>query len=83
MRELTKKLEGTSFRDTSVPEFKNLLVASIQRNSPYAVISQDRYYGKRVLQEAEKDPTVRLLQQAQKKTSTQEKPREVAVAYGR
>ena len=83
VRELTKKLEGTSFRDTSVPEFKNLLVASIQRNSPYAVISQDRYYGKRVLQEAEKDPTVRLLQQAQKKTSTQEKPREVAVAYGR
>lgn len=83
VRELTAKLQGNSFHDTTVPEFKNLLVASIQRNSPYAVISQDRCYGRRVLQEAEKTPSIRMLQEAQKKTSSQERPREAAVAYGR
>ena len=34
---------------------------TIQRNSPYAAISQDRSYGKEIVRNAEKEPSIKRL----------------------
>lgn len=55
---------------------------AIQRNSPYAAISQDRSYGKQLVQNAEKRASVRRLISEQK-ARAEERNTESAVAYSR
>jgi len=40
---------------------RRCITDAIQRNSPYAVISQDRSYGKQIVQNAEREPEIKQL----------------------
>ena len=40
---------------------RRCIADAIQRNSPYAVISQDRSYGKQIVQNAEREPEIKQL----------------------
>ena len=42
-------------------EIRSFVADDIQRNSPYAAISQDRSYGKELVRNAEKDPSIKEL----------------------
>ena len=42
-------------------QLRSSIAETIQRNSPYAAISQDRAYGKEIVRNAEKDPSIKEL----------------------
>ena len=65
-----------------IDTLRTSIADAIQRNSPNAAISQDRSYGKQIVQKAEKRAAVRRLISEQK-AQAEERATEPVVAYSR
>lgn len=61
VEEFKRALADDADNYLSLDEIRSFVADDIQRNSPYAAISQDRSYGKELVRNAEKDPSIKEL----------------------
>ena len=61
VEEFKRALADDADNYLKLDEIRSFVADDIQRNSPYAAISQDRSYGKELVRNAEKDPSIKEL----------------------